>query len=228
MKTFNPAKPDGENETLTIALPDSGTPTLGNTYQVPARCGIAVKMTAGQSIKITNPSGHQVCDFWAFYQHDLNEYLSMEHLRTSLGKIIPVPGDAIVSNMRRPLLTFLVDSSPGIHDTLIAACDHQRYQQLGCNDYHDNCTDNLRMALLAIGCQAPAIPSPFNLWMNVPVDASGNTSFEAPLCSAGDYVVFKAEYDVIIVLSACPQDITPVNGANCQPAPVDFMIFIDD
>ena len=46
------------------------------------------------------------------------------------------------------------DTSPGIHDTLIAACDDYRYGLLGCKEYHENCTDNLFAADAAIGHKA--------------------------------------------------------------------------
>ena len=47
-----------------------------------------------------------------------------------------------------------------IHDTLIAACDVHRYRQLGAVGHHDNCTDNLALALDKLGLAAPRTPSP--------------------------------------------------------------------
>ena len=79
------------------------------------------------------------------------------------------------------LLTLVEDTSPGIHDTLIAACDRYRYTLLGCTEYHDNCTDNLAAALAALGLQAPVTPSPWNLFMHIPVQPDGRLSFEPPL-----------------------------------------------
>ena len=60
-------------------------------------------------------------------------------------------------------------------------------------------------------------PCPLNLFMNIPVDAAGDVSFEPPLCGPGDWVTLRAELDLIVVFSACPQDLVPVNGANCMP-----------
>ena len=82
---------------------------------------------------------------------------------------MPHTGDTLVSNRRLPIVTIREDDSPGVHDTVIACCDWPRYRRLGCADYHDNCADNLRMALEAIGVQAPHVPDPFNLWMNIPI-----------------------------------------------------------
>jgi uncharacterized protein YcgI (DUF1989 family) len=126
-------------------------------------------------------------------------------------------GDSLVTNQRRPILTLVEDTSPGIHDTLIAACDRYRYILLGCSEYHDNCTDNLAAALAELGVQAPVTPSPWNLFMHIPVQPDGRLSFEPPLCRPGDAVLLRAEMDCLLAFSACPQDIVPINGIACTP-----------
>ncbi|WP_343211988.1 urea carboxylase-associated family protein (plasmid) [Aliisedimentitalea scapharcae] len=224
MTVFDPGQPDGTNRSLDIAISADGSPEPGRLYTIAARCGMAVRVNAGQTLTISNPSGHQVCDFWIFASDDLGEYSSMEHLHTALGSIFPKVGDGITSNLRHDLMTITEDTSPGVHDTVIASCDHARYQQLGCAEYHDNCADNLRQALIAIGLRAPAIPAPFNLWMNVPVRADGSTSFEPPVSAPGDQMSFRAETDVVAVMSACPQDVTPVNGVGTTPDTLEFRV----
>ena len=179
---------------------------------IPARRGRAVRLRAGQSLKIVNTHGHQVCDTWAFSAEDPREFLSMEHTRPTLEKIFPAKGDYLYSNRRRPILFMAEDTSPGRHDTIIAACDDYRYGLLGCKDYHDNCTDNLAAAMRAIHAPLPETPQPLNLWMNIPVDADGRIAWGAPLSKPGDHVILRAEMDVVIAMSACPQDILPING----------------
>src|SRR5262249_26503644 len=159
----------GSNPTRDQPVSPDGRARHGELLTVPARQGRAVRLAKGETITVINTHGTQVCDFWAFNAADRREFLSMEHLRAQLSRFSPRAGDDLFSNRRRPILSFVEDSSPGVHDTCIAACDHHRYQGLGCRDYHDNCTDNLRMALLAIGLRANEIPSPLNLWMNTPV-----------------------------------------------------------
>lgn len=219
-----PHVPYGTNASLDLAVSPDGRPDLGRQYIIPARCGIAVRLAAGQTLRVINPSGHQVCDFFAFAAADLNEHISMAHLHTSIGSLFPKVGTPLVSNLRRPLMTLTADTSPGVHDTVVACCDHARYQELGCETYHDNCADNLRMSLMAIGLQVPLIPAPFNIWMNVPVAADGGTHFAAPVSSAGDYVDLRADAEVIAVMSACPQDLTPVNGDGVQPDTLAFEV----
>jgi len=222
---FDPALPAGTNNSASSAISADGRPEIGLEYTIPARCGIAVRVGAGQTLKIINTHGSQVCDFWAFRDPDVAEYMSMAHTHTALSSIMPEPGDTLVTNNRTPILEFLEDSSPGVHDTVVAACDAVRYQQLGVDGYHDNCTDNLRMALGAIGYQLPAVPAPFNIWMNIPVATNGSFSWASPVSKPGDSVRFGALMDCIAVMSACPQDITPVNGEGVEPTTLAFCIF---
>ena len=108
------------------------------------------------------------------------------------------------------------DTSGGIHDTLMAACDRYRYEVLGCTDYHDNCTDNLARACATSACRRRRRPSPLNLFMNIPWTTDGGLSFAPPVSTPGSYVVLRAEMDLVIAFSACPQDILPINGQGGQ------------
>jgi uncharacterized protein len=198
--------------------------TASSLVTIPARRGKAAFVTKGQQVKVINTHGQQVIDTWAFNRTDLAECMSMEHSRASLGRIMAKVGDSMVTNRRRPILRLVEDTSPGIHDTLIAACDRHRYDLLGCRVYHDNCTDNLATALAELGLTSPKTPSPWNLFMNIPVKPDGSVSFEPPVCKAGDYVLLRAEMDCVIAFSACPQDIVPINGVNCTPTEAHFEI----
>jgi uncharacterized protein YcgI (DUF1989 family) len=80
------------------------------------------------------------------------------------------------------------------------------------------------MSLIAIGLRAPRIPAPFNIWMNVPVKPDGSTSFEPPASRAGDRISLRAEENLIAVMSACPQDMTPVNGVGVAPDILQFSV----
>jgi uncharacterized protein YcgI (DUF1989 family) len=184
---------------------------------IPARRGKAVRLRQGQHARVINTHGQQVVDTWAFHSTDVHEWMSMQHTRATLCHIMVRVGDSLVTNQRRPILTLVEDTSPGIHDTLIAACDRYRYTLLGCTEYHDNCTDNLAAALAELGLHAPVTPSPWNLFMHIPVQPDGRLSFEPPLCKPGDAVLLRAEMDCVLAFSACPQDIVPINGIDCAP-----------
>lgn len=132
---------------------------------IPARHGIAVFLPAAKSIKIINTHGTQIVDTWAFTTSTTSppaclQYLSMQHTRASLNKIIPEVGDTLTSNERKGMLTVLEDTTGGVHDTLIAACDKWRYEELGAVGHHDNCADNLSQGLHDLG-QEYFAPFPF-------------------------------------------------------------------
>jgi hypothetical protein len=165
-----------------------------------------------------------VVDTWAFNRRDMNEFMSMEHSRAGMQRLIPRVGDALLTNHRRPILTVLEDTSGGIHDTLMAACDRYRYEGLGCKEYHDNCTDNLAEGLRGIGLTPPETPSPLNLFMNIPWTVEGGLSFDPPVSTPGCFIRLRAEMDLVIAFSACPQDILPINGRAGKPTEAHFCV----
>ena len=192
--------------------------------EIPARSGKSTRLNRGETVKIINTTGQQVVDTWAFNASDLREFMSMEHSHVALGHITPAVGDTLVTNRRRPILTVLEDTSGGIHDTLFAACDRWRYELLGCEGYHDNCTDNLAAALAELGLVPPAVPAPLNLFMNIPVIDGNRVEVRPPVSTPGSHIALRAEIDCIVVFSACPQDILPVNGLAMRPTYAHFMI----
>ena len=84
---------------------------------IPARRGKATYLKRGQSIRIVNTHGSQVVDTWAFTAGMLTEFMSMEHTRATLTRMIPRPGDGLYTNRRRKILTMTGDTSRGDHDT---------------------------------------------------------------------------------------------------------------
>ena len=197
---------------------------MSSLIEIPARGGKAHAEDAGQSIKLINTHGNQVVDTWAYNAGDTDEYMSMEATRATITKLIPAVGDTLYTNNRSPILTLTEDTTPGIHDTLMAACDRYRYGLLGCIDYHDNCSDNLTAAMDALGHHITHTPAPLNMFMNIPWNLDGTLSFEAPTSSPGEYSVLRAEMDLIIAFSCCPQDMLPVNGVDNTPTNAHFEI----
>jgi uncharacterized protein YcgI (DUF1989 family) len=185
---------------------------------IPARHGKAAFVKKGQRIKVINTHGTQVVDTWAFNANNLREFMSMEHLRVWVGHYRAKAGDSLITNVRRPILKWLEDTSPGVHDTMMAACDRYRYQLLGCKTYHRNCNDNMWEAMIEAGYHPSETPSPLNLWQNTPVEPDGTISQRPTASKRGDYVVFRAEMDAVVCFSACPQDILPINSNNPKSA----------
>ena len=192
--------------------------------EIPARRGKAARITKGRCLKLINTHGTQVVDTWAFNSDDLHEFMSVEHTRPLIGRITPKVGEVFYTNRRRPILTFLEDTSPGVHDTVIASCDRYRYKLLNFEGYHDNCTDNLYAAMSELGLTPPQTPCPLNMWMNSPIAQDGSFQWLPTVAKPGDYVLLRAEMDAIMAFSACPQDLIPINGPACKPVECHFQV----
>lgn len=198
------------------------TATGARTLTVPASRAEAFVLPAGQSIRITDPEGGQVGDLFAYAAHNPEEWLSASHTRAVNSRLFPALGQHFVTDQRRPILTFREDHSPGRHDMLIAACDPARYAALR-QPGHPSCAANLTMSLYDCGiCRPDATPQPVNLFMDIQPDSSGALAWTPASTKPGDYVVLEAAMDCVVILSACPQDIAPVNRGVPTPLVVSL------
>ena len=184
-----------------------------------ARSGRSYRLDARQAIRIVNTHGTQVVDAWAVTPD--GEPISMAHTRVESESLSFGIGDLLLSDRRRALLEIIEDTSPGVHDGLFPACDPERYRQLGCEGPHPSCAENLADALRGnVEFRLDHVPNPLNLFMNVRRAGDGSFSVEPPVSAPGDYVTLRACREVVVVLSACPQDQVPVNGPDCTPRPI--------
>ena len=177
---------------------------------VSAGTGRAVRVPRGGRVRLIDLEGGQVGDLFAFVADDVREHLSASHTRTSTRRLFPMVGEQFVTTRRRPILTLVADTSPGVHDMLIAACDPSRYLSLGVAD-HPSCAQNLRTALSELGVGAETVPQPVNIFMNIPI-SGGDLRWLPAVSRPGDAVTFEAELDSIVVVSACPMDLNSING----------------
>lgn len=178
------------------------------------------------------------------------EYLSLPHTRAASHKLVPEVNDELLTNLRNPIVTLIEDTSPGAHDTLTAACDANQYAALGVEKpaEHGSCAENLVLALKEInetsglkGAKAVGAditvniaPTPLHLFMNAPLQAEGDHQddgagakgvtlrVEEPKGKKRCYVRFRAERDIVVVLSACPMDVGVQNGGRCMAS--NFMV----
>jgi uncharacterized protein len=191
--------------------------------ELAARSGIAIHLATMDELVVTNTHGQQVVDTWALAPGDLSRFASAPHTWMRTGRLTFRLGDELVDTNRSPMLALVEDTGDGHHDLLIPSCDIVRYRQLGVEGYHDNCRDNYFAALAATDIlPLPVVPQPLNLFMRVPVAADASIGIEPPLAAPGDRVRLRALQDVVVVLSACPQDIAPTNGLGATPTGVAY------
>jgi uncharacterized protein YcgI (DUF1989 family) len=186
--------------------------------------GRALDVRAGDQVDIIALEGPQVADMWAFAHPYDSEFLSTEHTRSCLDRLCPQVGQAFYTNKRRPMLKVIADTSPGDHDLLLSACDTARYRLLGHQGPHRTCADNLIEALASHGQALRDIPSPVNVFENVAIGADGSLEIRPPRVMAGQALSLIAEMDLILVVSACPMDIVPTNGADRRPKPIGIRL----
>lgn len=197
---------------------------MAMTTLLPARHGKALRLAAGARVEVINLHGQQVVDTWALNPHDLGEVMSMEHTRSCLDRLWPVAGDYLYTNRRRPILLLEKDTSPGVHDTLLSACDEARYRLLGVTGKHASCAENFRLALAELGIEGQRLPSPWNMFENVIIGPDRSLAISPPVARPGDTVTLRAEIDAILVFSACPMDIAPTNGLDRTPKDVQLRL----
>jgi uncharacterized protein len=187
------------------------------TVRVPGGEGRAAVVGEGQCFRVVDVAGGQVGDLFVFTAADPGEFASASHTRVAIGKLFPRPGDPVLTNRRRPILSVTEDTSPGWHDMLYAACDPARYASLGAPASHRSCAGNLAEALRGRGLDVTAVPQPLNIFMDVRPRPDG-TIVSAPASSRpGDYIAFRATQDCLVVLSSCPMDIVPISSGGITP-----------
>jgi len=191
---------------------------------LPARHGKALRLEAGRRVDVINVHGQQVVDTWALNAGDVDEVMSMEHTRSCLDKLTPSVGDSLFTNHRRPILVLEADTSPGVHDTLLSACDEDRYRLLGFQGKHGSCAENFHLALGELGIRSRRVPSPWNMFEKVVIEADLRLTISPPISRPGDSVTLRAVMDAIVVFSACPMDIVATNGPDRTPKDIHLRL----
>ena len=172
--------------------------------EIAPRSGVAFSLDRGQRLTVIDPEGEQVADLLAYSRADIGEVISSGRTLDYAGRIYLTTGDPLYSNRSNVMLR-IVEDDVGRHDFLLTPCSKDTFRIIyGDENPHRGCFGNLAAALAPYGVSEDAIPTAFNCFMNVPVDgATGEFKVEAPLSKAGDRIMFEAEMDLIIGLTAC-------------------------
>lgn len=178
------------------------------------------KIAKGQLFRIVDLEGNQAVDTLFYRADDLHERYSAADTIRMQRKLYLSTGTVLYSNLGRPMLTIVADTC-GRHDTLGGACAAEsnsvRYGQH--TKHMHSCRDNFLRAIAAneIGLEKRDLASNINFFMNVPVTPAGKLTFEDGISAGGKYVELRAEAQVLVLISNCPQLNNPCNAYNPTP-----------
>jgi urea carboxylase-associated protein 1 len=184
------------------------------------------ELKRGQTLRIVDLEGNQAVDTIFYNAADTAESYSVTDTLQRQGGIYLSAGSVLYSNRGRALLSIVADTC-GRHDTLGGACaaESNTVRYALQKKFMHSCRDNYLLALARadIGMDKRDLVPNVNFFMNVPVTEDGGLSFEDGLSAPGKYVELRAEMDVLVLVSNCPQLNNPCNAYN--PTPVRFVIW---
>ncbi|MCZ4319889.1 urea carboxylase-associated family protein [Aequorivita viscosa] len=183
--------------------------------QIAPQTGVAFTLKKGERLKVIDLLGTQVSDMVLFNLHDTREKISSGKTMDFEESILISTGNYLWSNRSRKMMK-LLDDTNGRNDFLLAPCSPETFQIMYNNpDYHPSCFENLHTNLKPYDILPDDIPTAFNIFMNVQFDDKGKLSVLPPLSKANDYVLFEAQMDLIVGLTACSAEDS--NGGTFKP-----------
>ena len=189
-------------------------------YHLEPQTGIGLTIKKGQLLKIIDPQGEQVSDLTAFALEDKAEWLSSGRTIDYANTIYLTTGNLLYSNRSRPMLS-IIEDTVGRHDFLLTPCSPETFQIIYDNhEYHPSCFENLYTNLAEFGITPDMIPTTLNVFMNVIVQPNGELKIDPPPSKAGDYIIFRAEMDLIVGITACSAEMS--NNYSFKPIDVEI------
>ena len=193
---------------------------------LPAGQGWTQELARGEIFRIVDLEGNQAVDTLFFNSRDIDERYSATETIRAQGNIYLTTGTRLMSSEGRPLLTIVADTC-GRHDTLGGACSAESNQVRYALDkkYMHNCRDSFLLALARSrarhGQARPA--QQHQLLHERPRHARRRADVRRRRLRAGRYVEMRAETDVLVLISNCPQLNNPCNAYN--PTPVRLLVW---
>jgi len=190
---------------------------------VPARAPWLHHVDAGQTLRIVDLEGNQAVDFLLYSAADDAERYSAQDTVAAQGNLFLREGTTLLSNEGRAMMT-IAATSVDYHDTIGGACScESNTLRYGHHTKAQHaCVENFLEANLTEGRGKRDIVSNINFFMNVPVEADGSLGIVDGISAPGLTVDLRADMDVIVVVSNCPQINNPCNGFN--PTPVRMIV----
>lgn len=177
----------------------------------------------GETLRIIDLEGNQAVDCLLYNAADTSERFSAPDTIVAQQNLFLRVGTVLYSTEGRPMMT-IVDSAVAYHDTVGGACSKEsntlRYGHHTAAQHA--CVENFVYEHLRHGMGKRDIQSNINWFMNVPVEADGTLGIVDGISAPGLHVDIRAEMDVLVIVSNCPQINNPCNGFN--PTPVRMVV----
>jgi hypothetical protein len=199
------------------------SPAVVHDEVVRARAPWSHVVEQGQTLQIVDLGGNQAVDCVLHSAHDLGERYSAPDTIVAQRNIFLTTGTVLYSNEGNPMMTITADTC-GRHDTIGGACSKESNTlRYGHHTWSQHaCVENFVFEASRHGMGKRDIQSNINWFMNVPVEADGSLGIVDGLSAPGLSVDLRAEMDVLVVVSNCPQVNNPCNGFN--PTPVRMVV----
>ena len=194
---------------------------------VPARAPFSALLQAGQIVRIVDLESQQAVDALFYNAADVSErYSAQDTLAAQAargGKFYLETGSVLLSNEARPMLTIIADTC-GFHDSCAGACScESNTVRFGHETrFMHACRENFLTEFGKYGMGKRDLVSNVNFFMNVPIRPNGELTVDDGVSQPGGYVELRAEMDVLMFISNCPQVNNPCNGFN--PTPIRIII----
>ena len=191
---------------------------LSHVHLAP-QTGTGFVVRRGELLRIIDPTGEQVSDMISFAKEDPREWLSSGRTIDYANTIYLTTGHILYSNRSRPMWT-IVEDTVGRHDFLLTPCSPETFSIIyKTTGHHPSCFENLVKALTPFGITPDVIPTTLNVFMNVDVLPSGEIRILPPKSRAGDYLLLRAEMDLIVGVTACSAELS--NNGSFKPIDVE-------
>ena len=214
------------NGTQTLQTSKRDMSTAVFSTDVPAGEPFIHELTKGQYFRIVDLHGNQAVDTLFYNAHDYADRYSAQDTIREQGNIYLTTGSKLRSSAGNILMTIVADTC-GRHDTLGGACANESNMvRYAIEKRHMHaCRSSFLKAIAewGHGMTKRDITSNINFFMNVPVTPNGKLTFEDGISEPGKYVELRAEMDVLVLISNCPQLNNPCNAYN--PTPIRVVVW---
>lgn len=183
--------------------------------KIQIQSGEAFELRKGETLTVIDPEGQQVSDMVLFNRADLREKLSAGKTLDFEESILITEGNFLWSNRSSKMMKIIKDTN-GRNDFLLAPCSKETFEIMyNHKGDHPSCLENISINLKSEGIEKDDIPTAFNIFMNVQFDPNGKLSVLPPTSKAGDYLIFEAQMDLLVCLTACSAEDS--NGGSFKP-----------